>query len=312
VLLLAGPTASGKSALALHLARALGGVVINADSMQLYRELSVLTARPSAQEMTEVPHRLYGVCSGVEPASAGVWERLVGAEIEQCRKERQVPIVTGGTGLYLNILRHGLSPIPEINAEVRLEARQLADTLSASELHARLMQEDPLTASRLRPSDTQRLVRAWEVWRQTGRPLAEWQALPRNPLVEGVRFLPLAVTLPREVLYARCDARFLTMMKQGAVEEVQALLALHLPADAPVMKAVGVPEIASLLAGTLRCDEAIARAQQMTRNYAKRQVTWLRHQFSDAEALEGLRFTQADYLQSVTEKLRGWIDRKED
>ncbi len=275
---LCGPTASGKSGLALSLAQRLGGVVINADSMQVYRELSVLTARPGASALEAVPHRLYGGLTAAEGCSAARWRDLALAAILDAQSAGRVPLVVGGTGLYLRALMVGLAEIPDIPAEVRAAARARLDTLGCAGLHAELAARDPLTAARLRPSDSQRLIRAWEVLEATGRSLAEWQrATPERP-PDGLAFAVIVLDPCRSALYQACDGRFQAMMAAGALDEVRTLEALELPFGAPVHKALGVPEVRRYLAGELALDEAIAQAQRATRNYAKRQVTWFRHQ----------------------------------
>ena len=283
VVVVAGPTASGKSGLALALAEAVGGVVINADSMQVYRELTLLTARPGPEALARAPHRLYGVMTGREPCSAGRWRALALEEIAACHGKGAVPIVVGGTGLYLRALEDGLAPVPEVSAEVRAAARALHGELGGAGLHAMLAERDPVMAARLRPSDSQRVIRAWEVLEATGRSLADWQAETADPADAPApyRFLRLVCLPPRDRLYAACDARFLRMVEAGAVEEVRALRALALDPALPIMKALGVPELSGLLDGWLTRDEAIVRAQTATRNYAKRQMTWLRTQMPE-------------------------------
>lgn len=282
VLMVAGPTASGKSALAAALAAEWGGTVINADSMQVYKELSLLTARPRDAELALAPHRLYGVISGAEACSAGRWRNMAQAEVEAALAAGRLPILVGGTGLYLKAFAEGLSAVPEVPAEVRASARvELADMGKAA-FHARLAEQDPVMAARLAPGDSQRLLRAWEVLQATGRSLADWQAMPATPA--PYRFARLCLLPPRPALYAACDARLEAMVAPkseggGVLAEVEALLALGLDPALPVMKAVGVPEFAACLAGELSLEAALARAQQATRRYAKRQVTWLRHQF---------------------------------
>jgi len=287
VVLVAGPTASGKSAWALALAEACDGVVINADSMQVYRELSVLTARPGPTQTARAPHRLYGVLSGAERCSAGRWRALALAEIAAYHAAGRLPLLVGGTGLYLRALERGLAPVPEVPAAVRAAAVALHREIGGAAFHRRLAARDPEAAGRLRPSDTQRLVRAWEVIEATGRPLASWQAQGGDG--EGgdgrpaYRFLRIVCLPPRPALYAACDARFLRMVERGALDEVRALLGLGLDPALPVMKALGVRELARHLAGELDLAAAVAAAQQATRNYAKRQTTWLRTQVLSAD-----------------------------
>jgi tRNA dimethylallyltransferase len=283
LLIVAGPTASGKSALALVLAEAFAGTIINADSMQVYRDLHVLTARPRPEEEARAPHRLYGVIDAAEPCSAGRWRAMALTEIEAARAAGRVPILAGGTGLYLHALVHGIAAMPAIPAAVRAAAQALHAALGGAAFRARLAELDPGAAARLAAGDTQRLIRAYEVAAATGRPLGEWQrAAPpaAAPNIACVVLLP-----PRALLYAACDARFGAMMEQGAVDEARALLGRGLAADLPAMKAVGVRELAALIAGTTTREAAIAAAQQSTRRYAKRQYTWLRHRMAGLRPL---------------------------
>ena len=276
VVVIAGPTASGKSGLALAVARAFGGVVINADAMQVYRELAVLTARPGPEDLARAPHRLYGVLPGSEACSAGRWRALALAEIETARATGRLPVVVGGTGLYLRALGRGLAPLPEVPAGLRAAARARHRELGGAAFHAELAARDPETAARLAPGDSQRLIRAWEVLEATGFPLAAWQA--EAPAPPPYRFLCLALVPPRQTLYAACDGRFQAMLEAGALDEVRALLALDLDPGLPVMKALGVPELTAHLRGALSLEAAVAAARQATRRYAKRQFTWLRTQ----------------------------------
>ncbi len=272
-----GPTASGKSGLALALAEDFDGVVINADSMQVYRELEILTARPGLDALERAPHRLYGVLPGAEACSAGRWRALALAEIEAASKAGKLPILAGGTGLYLRALEDGLAEIPEIPIEIRDRARARHAAEGGAAFRAALAARDPVMAERLQSADGQRLIRAWEVLEATGRSLADWQA-EAQAAPAPYRFLHLALIPPRDRLYAACDRRFEQMVDRGAVDEVRQLLALGLDPALPVMKAVGVAELGAYLAGEIDRAEAVARAQQATRRYAKRQLTWLRTQ----------------------------------
>ncbi len=282
MVVVAGPTASGKSALALILAEAFGGVVINADSMQVYDALRILTNRPIAADEARAPHRLYGVVPAAEPCSAARWRSLAMAEITAAHEAGRLPIVTGGTGLYIRALIEGLAPIPDIPEAVRGRARELHASLGGPGFHDRLAAADPEMAARLAPGDSQRMIRALEVIEATGRSLAEWQRLPPagGALAEPV--LTLALAPRRGPLYEACDARFTAMIEAGALDEARALEALGLDPAAPVMKALGVPQLRRHLAGESSLPEAIAAAQQATRNYAKRQLTWFRHQTGGA------------------------------
>jgi tRNA dimethylallyltransferase len=278
VLVIAGPSGSGKSALAMDLAEALDGVVINADSMQVYRELRVLTARPTPEDEARVPHRLFGVLSAAERCSAGRWLELARAEIAAAVGAGRLPILIGGTGLYLKALRDGLADVPSIPAEVRAEAEGLYARLGDERFRQELARLDPEGALRIAARDRQRLVRAFEVACGTGRPLSEWQRrIPPAP-VGATRFATIALMPPRSALYAALDARFDAMLAAGAIDEVRALLALGPDANLPAMKALGVREIAGYLRGESSLQEATALAKQATRRFAKRQFTWFRHQ----------------------------------
>ncbi|MGF1627128.1 MAG: tRNA (adenosine(37)-N6)-dimethylallyltransferase MiaA [Alphaproteobacteria bacterium] len=284
VVVVAGPTAGGKSALAMAIAGAMDGVVINADSMQVYRDLRILTARPSAAETARVPHRLFGVLDGDDSCSAGRWRAMAEVEIASAHSEGRLPIVVGGTGLYIAALMQGLSEIPEVPAAAVAVAQARLERIGAPALHAELAARDPEMAGRLRPSDGQRLVRAVSVLEATGRSLASWQAQVATPS-PGLTFHTVLLMPPRPELYAACDARFVAMVEQGALDEVQALLARGLSANRPVMKAIGVAELSAVLAGRMELQAALAAAQQATRNYAKRQSTWFRNQMIAQEVV---------------------------
>lgn len=274
-LIVAGPTCSGKSALAMDLAERVGGTVINADSMQVYRELRVLTARPSPADEARVPHALYGVRSAAEPGNAAWWRAAALDAMHAARAAGRVPILCGGTGLYLAALAAGLASIPDPGPAARAEARALLDSLGAPGLHARLAAADPATAAGLRPSDGQRLARAWEVWRGTGRGLAAWQAEAAPPAPWCFRMVLLDP--PRDALRAAIAGRFDAMLDAGALDEVRALLARDLDPALPAMRAHGVPELAAHLRGEWGLDEAARRATLATGQYTKRQATWFRH-----------------------------------
>ncbi|QFR33352.1 tRNA (adenosine(37)-N6)-dimethylallyltransferase MiaA [Ancylobacter sp. TS-1] len=282
--LIAGPTASGKSALALELAERSGGVVINADSMQVYADLRVLTARPTREEEARAPHALYGHVDGGEEYSVAHWLEDARRTLAEAEAQGRLPILVGGTGLYFKALTQGLSPMPTVPPEVRERVRGLG--LEAPELHARLAALDPETAARLRPSDTQRLMRALEVFEATGRPLARWQAERAGPpVLPGDEALRLFLATDRTVLRARIAERFHAMMEQGALEEARVLLARGLPADRTILKAHGMPWFARHLAGEITRAEAIEGGILDTRRYAKRQDTWFRHQLEGWTAL---------------------------
>ncbi|HTZ37125.1 MAG TPA: tRNA (adenosine(37)-N6)-dimethylallyltransferase MiaA [Stellaceae bacterium] len=301
VIVVTGPTASGKSALALALAEHYGGIVINADSQQLYRDLRVLTARPDAAAEARAPHRLYGFLDAAERGSAARWRGLATAEIDAALAAGRLPIVVGGTGLYLRALMRGLAPIPDIPAAVRAEAAALYEALGGSGFRARLAALDPATAARLPPGDRTRLTRAFEVVRATGVPIGAWQDRAAGPA--RYRFATLLIAPPRDALYAACDARFAAMVAAGGLAEAAALRARRLDPGLPAMKAVGVPELMRHLAGEITLAEAVAAAQQATRRYAKRQTTWFRHQI-DA----GLICSE-QYSESFAAASRHFIDR---
>jgi tRNA dimethylallyltransferase len=274
VALIAGPTASGKSALALSLAERTGGVIVNADSAQIYRDLPILSAAPSAEERARAEHRLYGVRDGAQPCSAAEWAEMAKAEIADLHDSGRVPVLVGGTGLYLRTLLDGIAPVPPIERNVRERVRAQTGEQNRAELE-RL---DPEAAARLNPADRTRTSRALEVVLSTGRTLAEWQERREGGIGQQVTLKPLILLPPREWLYARCDTRFDGMVAAGAVEEAKALLARKLDASFPVMRAIGVREIAAFAAGEIDREEMIRRGRQATRNYAKRQYTWFAHQ----------------------------------
>ena len=275
-ILIAGPTASGKSALAISLAERHGGVVINADSMQVYRELRILTARPTPEDEARVPHTLFGFVPASDAYSVGRYVVDVAAAIAEAERDGLLPILVGGTGLYFKAVLEGLSPIPSIPADVRARWREHAEASGAEALHRVLAERDPEMASRLKPGDTQRVVRALEVLEATGRSLAEWQRMPGQGVLSEEETERMVILPDRAELYRRIDARFDAMMQAGVMDEVAALRTLDLAPDLPVMTAHGVPALTAALAGKMDLDEAIAAAKADTRHYAKRQFTWLR------------------------------------
>ena len=279
VALIAGPTASGKSDLAVQLALALQdqerrSVVINADSAQVYADLRVLSARPDDAEMRGIEHRLFGAWDGTQPCSAADWAEAAKREIATLQAEDAVPILVGGTGLYIRTLLEGIAPIPAIDPLVRDAVR----ALPTGEAYAALQVEDSERAAMLNAADSQRIARALEVVRATGKSLDHWQSEKAGGIGEEISLHPLILLPDREWLYARCDRRFKHMLELGAIAEVEALLARKLSPELPVMRAIGVPEIAAYLRGEVPREEMIANGQQATRNYAKRQYTWFRRQ----------------------------------
>ncbi len=282
IVLIAGPTASGKSALALALAERLGGIIVNADSMQVYRELLVLTARPTAEEEARAPHRLFGTVPGATAYSSGQWLVAATREIGDALAAGRPAIVIGGTGLYFKALQQGLAPVPEIPAEVRARWRGAVTGHAPAELHEMLRLRDPITASRLSPTDPQRIVRALEVFEATGRPLAALHAETRGPAHPALsQALRIALVPDRAWLTERIARRARQMLGEGGTEEVKSLVALGLPAELPVMKAIGVAEIGAFLTGQSPLADTEAAIIHSTRRYAKRQATWIRGQMGD-------------------------------
>ncbi|RIA56022.1 tRNA (adenosine(37)-N6)-dimethylallyltransferase MiaA [Dichotomicrobium thermohalophilum] len=275
-ILIAGPTASGKSAFALDLAERRGGLIINADSMQVYRELRIVTARPSESHQARVPHRLYGVRSGVAPYSVGQWLDDAAEALREARESGLVPIFVGGTGLYFKALLEGLSPVPEIPDDIRSYWRERARIETAAALHTLLGDRDPAAAAQLRPSDTQRIVRALEVVQATGQSITQWQQGEGTPLLNAEQTEKYVVAPDRATLYRACDARAARMVEDGAIEEVAALLRLGLDPALPVMRAIGVRPLGAYLRGETDLETALSRLQTETRRYAKRQLTWAR------------------------------------
>ncbi|MBS0234633.1 MAG: tRNA (adenosine(37)-N6)-dimethylallyltransferase MiaA [Proteobacteria bacterium] len=275
-ILIAGPTASGKSAFAMAIAEQVDGTIINADSMQVYRALRVLTARPSPADEARVPHALYGFVAASDAYSAGRFVRDVADAISKARTAGRRPIIVGGTGLYFKALLEGLSPIPEIRDDVRAFWRGEAGRRGAEDLHRELQSRDPTMASRLQSSDTQRIVRALEVVQSTGRSLAEWQALKGEPVLKEAETVRFVVQVDRAELHARADARFASMMTSGALDEVRALGDMQLDPDLPAMRAIGVAPLLRFVRGEIESAAAIALAQAETRQYIKRQETWIR------------------------------------
>lgn len=275
-ILIAGPTASGKSGLALELAERLGGVVVNADSMQVYTDLRVLTARPSDEDCARAPHRLYGHVPPHEAYSAGRFVAEAASTIAATRAAGRLPIVVGGTGLYFKALLEGLSPIPAVAEDVRAHWRGEAARLGAAALHGVLVDRDPAMAARLAATDTQRIVRALEVLEATGRSLADWQRLPGTPVLPESSTVRLVLDPERDPLYRRCDARFEAMFDGGALDEVARLSEMQLDATQPAMRALGVAPLLRHLAGKLSRADAVEQGKAETRQYARRQLTWLR------------------------------------
>jgi tRNA dimethylallyltransferase len=281
--LIAGPTASGKSALALDLAQKCGGVVINADSMQVYRDLRIITARPTVEEEVRAPHRLYGYVDAAINFSAGAWIADAAKALAEARAQNKLPIFVGGSGLYFRALTRGLSAIPPIQAEVREGVRARLESDGVEALHAELARRDPVSAERLKPRDRTRVARALEVIEATGRALPDWHREGLPPLLPPGEFSALFLAPEREALYARIDARFNAMLANGAIQEVLALAARQLDPLLPAMKAHGVPVLIRLIRGEVTREAAAEFGRTETRQYAKRQFTWFRHQLPEFE-----------------------------
>jgi tRNA dimethylallyltransferase len=276
VALIAGPTASGKTALALHFAKSGNFVIVNADSAQVYADLPILSAQPTAEEQRGVPHHLFGYLDGITACSAARWATDAKQAIKQAHAAGATPILVGGSGLYIRTLLDGIAPIPEVDPDLRAQIR----AMPVDQAYAALQQYDAPVAATLAPSDVSRITRALEVVQSTGRSILEWRATKTGGIAADITLRPLLLLPPRDWLYDRCDKRFEMMMAHGAIEEVQALLARNLPQDAPIMRAIGVPEISAYLKGTISRTEAIRLGQIATRQYAKRQFTWFRNQAS--------------------------------
>lgn len=272
-----GPTASGKSALALAVAETIGGTIINADASQLYADLAILSARPSPADEARVPHRLYGVVDGAEAASAAHWAELARTAIAATLAEGRVPLLVGGTGLYLSTLLDGIAPVPEIAPAIRGDVRAMTTAAAA----AALVREDARAAARLAPGDRQRLLRGLEVIRSTGRSLLDWQAVRAGGIADTHAIRAVVVDVPRPELNARVEPRLRAMLAAGALGEVAALAARGLAADRPVLRALGVAPFAAVLAGELDLAAAVAATAIATRQYQKRQLTWARRQVAD-------------------------------
>ena len=298
VILIAGPTASGKSALALDLAEKLGGVIVNADSMQVYRDLRIITARPTLDEEARVPHRLYGHVDAAENYSVGRWCRDVGEALAEISALDRVPILVGGTGLYFKALTAGLAAVPPIPADIREKVRSRLQSEGVAPLYAELIERDPVTAHRLMPLDRSRIARALEVMLATGRSLTDWHRDGLPALVDPAHAAKIFLTCERKPLVARIETRFAAMLAAGALEEVRALSERQLNPLLPAMKAHGVPWLIRHLNGEISLDEAAAGAIMDTRRYAKRQHTWFRGQMKDWPAA-----TPGEALKTIEDQL---------
>ena len=278
-IMIAGPTASGKSQLAVDLACQLDGEVINADSMQLYADLSILTARPSKAEMQDIPHHLYGVLDGGHRASVAAWLELAATAMTAIRARGKMPIIIGGTGMYLDAAVNGIAPIPDVPATIHEDCMALFDAIGGAAFRQKLALHDPLVASRLADGDRQRLIRAMGVFNATGIALGQFQQAEHEGALAG-RPVKIAMLPPRDVLYARIDARFDVMLEQGAMDEVRQLMSRQLDPSLPLMKALGVTALKAVLEQEMTVDEAAYIAKRDSRHYAKRQMTWLRNNYN--------------------------------
>ncbi|TNE65571.1 MAG: tRNA (adenosine(37)-N6)-dimethylallyltransferase MiaA [Alphaproteobacteria bacterium] len=310
-ILIAGPTASGKSALSLRLAHDLDGVIINADSMQVYKDLRIITARPSVEDEAAAPHRLYGFMDPTEVCSAALWADLAMQEIEAAWQAGKTPIVIGGTGMYFKVLIDGIAEIPEIPDAIRADVRDRCAREGSTTLHAELATVDPATAARLAPGDSQRICRALEVWHATGRAISDWQQDtrpgPMKPYVDAGGITRLVLDPPRDVLYDRCNRRFDIMMKEGAMAEVEVLMARNLDVSLPAMRALGVPSLMALARGEMDEATAMEDARMQTRRFAKRQLTWFRNQFSDWGRIPA-QLSESEYREILNKKIKKPVD----
>jgi len=291
-LLIHGPTASGKTQLAIALAEALDGEIINADSMQVYSDLNLLTARPGEEEIATVPHHLFGHVDAAERYNTGLWLDEAGRAIADVVRRGKTPILVGGTGLYFLAITQGLSDIPPVPEEVRAEVRSILQAEGANAIRARLADADPASLERIAGADRQRLARAFEVWLATGKSIRDFQGARKPPVLGEGEWLGIALTPPRPRLYQRIDRRFEGMMMQGAMEEARALVERGLPSDLPAMKAHGMPWLAAFARGEISAEEAADHAKRDTRRYAKRQFTWIGRQFPFWPRIPGLELAE--------------------
>lgn len=286
LIIIGGPTGSGKSALALDLAERIGGAIVNADSMQQYRDLRIVTARPTLADHGRAPHYLYGHLPADKPGSVGQWLRQATRVIDEIKSQERVPIVVGGTGLYLKALLKGIAAVPDIPSEIRVTTTERFDALGVPGFHQELAKRDPEQAAMLEPGDRQRLIRAAEVLEATGKSLLYWRAQPHKRALLPEPIVGVALLPPRAALHRRIEQRLQTMIDAGALDELETLRSKTLSPDLPLMKAVAVPELLAHLDGKLDLTAAVERASAKTRQYAKRQMTWLRHQLPELEPME--------------------------
>ena len=298
--IICGPTGAGKSSLALNLAEKFKGVIINADSVQIYREIKILSGRPTFDDYRQAPHRLYGIMSIFMPCTLGIWRKMALETIKECELSGRLPIICGGTGLYIKFLLNELSAIPEIPPSIKLEAREKLEDLGNENFRELLSKNDPVSASRIKSGDTNRLLRAWEVLTATNKPLSYWHEQSGETGSQH-KFFKVCLMPERKALYSKCDKRFLDFIEQGAAEEARALDFITVSPELPASKTLGLIELVKYTKGELELSDAIAQAQRTTRRYAKRQLTWFRHQLDEDFLIQNLccRKTVSDCLKKI-------------
>ena len=298
--IICGPTGAGKSSLALNLAEKFEGVIINADSVQIYREIKILSGRPTSDDYRKAPHRLYGIMSIFKPCTLGIWRKMALETIKECELSGRLPIICGGTGLYIKFLLNELSAIPEISPSIKLEAREKLKELGNENFRELLSKNDPASASRIKSGDTNRLLRAWEVFTATTKPLSYWHKKSRKAGSQH-KFFKVCLMPERKALYSICDQRFLEFVEQGAVEEARAFDFITASPELPASKTLGLLELIKYTKGELELSDAVEQAQRATRRYAKRQLTWFRHQLDEDFLIQNLccRKTQSDCFKKI-------------
>ena len=298
--IICGPTGAGKSSLALNLAEKFEGVIINADSIQIYREIKILSGRPTSDDYRQAPHRLYGIMSIFKPCTLGIWRKMALETIKECELSGRLPIICGGTGLYIKFLLNELSAIPEISPSIKLEAREKLKELGNENFRELLSKNDPASASRIKSGDTNRLLRAWEVFTATTKPLSYWHKKSRKAGSQH-KFFKVCLMPERKALYSICDQRFLEFVEQGAVEEARAFDFITASPELPASKTLGLLELIKYTKGELELSDAVEQAQRATRRYAKRQLTWFRHQLDEDFLIQNLscRKTVSDCFKKI-------------
>ena len=299
-IIICGPTGAGKSSMALNLAKKFKGVIINADSVQIYREIKILSGRPTSDDYRQAPHRLYGIMSIFKPCTLGIWRKMALEIIKECERSGHLPIICGGTGLYIKFLLNELSAIPEIPPSIKLEAREKLKELGNENFRELLSKNDPVSASRIKSGDTNRLLRAWEVFTATTKPLSYWHKKSRKAGSQH-KFFKVCLMPERKALYSICDQRFLEFVEQGAVEEARAFDFITASPELPASKTLGLLELIKYIKGELELSDAIEQAQRTTRRYAKRQLTWFRHQLDEDFLIQNLccRKTVSDCFKKI-------------